>query len=196
MMREGRTDMDIRAERTLKMLRDAFEELLGEKSLDDITVSDICNRSTIRRNTFYRHFEDKQAFAGWYLESMTRDFRAKVAQAGQEPDLRTYVRTMHMMLIQFMVDHEKILRHNINDSTLTLNMDTLVNHIAAGLIERLEQEDKASGRRSGPPAQFIGMFYSGGMMHTLRWWLQPGKPISARKLEEYATDYVMGYYAS
>jgi AcrR family transcriptional regulator len=51
------------------MLYEAFVELLGEKSFEDITVADITKRSTLHRATFYGHFTDKFAL----LESMIID---------------------------------------------------------------------------------------------------------------------------
>ncbi len=38
-----------------------FEELLGTKSLQAISVQDIAERSTLNRATFYDHYTDKFA---------------------------------------------------------------------------------------------------------------------------------------
>ena len=38
---------------------EAFEELLKEKSFEDITISDIAKKCEISRGTFYRYFADK-----------------------------------------------------------------------------------------------------------------------------------------
>lgn len=53
--------IDPRIKRTRQMLFRAFQELLGEKSFDLITVQDIAERSTLNRATFYDHFTDKFA---------------------------------------------------------------------------------------------------------------------------------------
>lgn len=44
--------------RTKEIIRDAFWELLEEKSYNKITVQDIVNRCQVNRNTFYYHFQD------------------------------------------------------------------------------------------------------------------------------------------
>jgi len=63
---------DPRIRRTRQMLHRAFQELLGEKSFDAITVQDLAERSTVNRATFYDHFTDKFAL----LEDMIgEDFR-------------------------------------------------------------------------------------------------------------------------
>ncbi len=48
------------------MLFQAFQELLAEKTFDQISVQDISERSTLNRATFYDHFTDKFAL----LEAM------------------------------------------------------------------------------------------------------------------------------
>ena len=53
--------VDPRIKRTRQLLVQAFNELLGEKSFDAMTVQDIADRATVNRATFYAHFEDKYA---------------------------------------------------------------------------------------------------------------------------------------
>jgi AcrR family transcriptional regulator len=53
--------VDPRTKRTHALLLDAFVQLLGEKSFDELTVQDITARATVNRATFYAHFPDKYA---------------------------------------------------------------------------------------------------------------------------------------
>jgi len=66
---------DPRVTRTRQLLHQAFLELLGEKSFQDITIQDIAERATVNRVTFYAHFQDKFAL----LEYTIREsFKQKV----------------------------------------------------------------------------------------------------------------------
>lgn len=47
--------------RSKKLIREAFLELINEKPLEKITVTDIVNRADINRRTFYAHFQDVRA---------------------------------------------------------------------------------------------------------------------------------------
>lgn len=49
----------LRSTRTRKAIKEAFCELISEKGLDSLTVSDITRRANINRGTFYLHFVDK-----------------------------------------------------------------------------------------------------------------------------------------
>lgn len=53
--------LDPRIKRTRQLLHRAFNDLLTEKSFEDITIHDIAERSTVNRATFYDHFPDKFA---------------------------------------------------------------------------------------------------------------------------------------
>ena len=53
--------LDPRIKRTRQLLHRAFNELMAEKSFEEISVHDIAERSTVNRATFYDHFPDKFA---------------------------------------------------------------------------------------------------------------------------------------
>lgn len=53
--------LDPRVRRTRLLIEEAFLELLGEKTLQALTVGEITRRAGINRATFYSHFYDKYA---------------------------------------------------------------------------------------------------------------------------------------
>ena len=59
MLLKSEEKVDLRVLRTRKMLVLAFTELMEEKDLQAITVSDIAERAMVNRATFYAHFTDK-----------------------------------------------------------------------------------------------------------------------------------------
>ena len=48
--------MDRRVKYTKKIIKDTFLNLLKEKEISKITVSEICKLSDINRATFYRYY--------------------------------------------------------------------------------------------------------------------------------------------
>ena len=50
--------MDRRVKYTKKSIKESFIELLQEKDIDKITVSELCDKSDINRATFYRYYID------------------------------------------------------------------------------------------------------------------------------------------
>ncbi|PWW00766.1 TetR family transcriptional regulator [Paenibacillus cellulosilyticus] len=50
--------LDRRQARTKQLLRKALLEIIAEKGVDGITVTDISNRADVNRGTFYLHYQD------------------------------------------------------------------------------------------------------------------------------------------
>lgn len=49
--------MDKRIERTKKFILDALSQLLEEKKIEDISVTELCKKADINRSTFYLHYD-------------------------------------------------------------------------------------------------------------------------------------------
>ena len=48
----------------------AIKELMKTKSLDKISVSSICKKCNLTRQTFYRNFKDKYDLVNWYFQQL------------------------------------------------------------------------------------------------------------------------------
>lgn len=52
------SQLDRRSKYSQKMIKEALFKLLDEKSLDSITVTDICRVADVNRGTFYKYYKD------------------------------------------------------------------------------------------------------------------------------------------
>ena len=50
--------MDLRIEKTERGIKNAFIELRSRKSLEKITVKELCESARINKSTFYAHYKD------------------------------------------------------------------------------------------------------------------------------------------
>ncbi len=71
---------DQRVRLTKTMLKSSFLELLGSKSIQNITVKELCERAGVNRGTFYLHFYDLYDL----LEQMENDMLADLQQVLNE----------------------------------------------------------------------------------------------------------------
>lgn len=55
--------MDLRIQKTEKAIKNAFLELRAKKSLEKITVKELCTLACINKSTFYSHYEDIYALS-------------------------------------------------------------------------------------------------------------------------------------
>lgn len=53
---------------TKKLLADALQELMREKPFSKISISDICGKCDMNRQSFYYHFKDKYDLVNWIFD--------------------------------------------------------------------------------------------------------------------------------
>lgn len=163
--------MDIRVERTRRMLCEAMSELLRVKQLSSITVSELCERSTVRRATFYRHFEDIRAFTRYYLDTLTQRFLGEIDNESDLDELMPYARSMHRHMLEFARDNKVLFQHTMGFSMAPGTMDMVIAQVADGIISRIESS-VATGKVStvASPTD-IGTYYAAGLTHDMRQWI-------------------------
>lgn len=70
---------DLRIIRTCRIIRSTFMELLSEKPISKITISELCDKAEINRKTFYRHYNTLADVAAEIenemLDTFARGFR-------------------------------------------------------------------------------------------------------------------------
>lgn len=189
--------MDIRSERTRQMLVDAFEKLQESKAMEEITVSEICEVSTVRRATFYRHFVDKYDFYEYYLQTLTDRFLAEASDelgSSTAEGLQPYVEHMHRQLIDFIESHPAMTKHAMGRTTLAGTLDMMMKQMAEGIAIHIDQQAKQNGWKLEVTSEFLSVLYSGAMVHSLRWWLFENKPIPKEDLIKHTTTMFMNYF--
>lgn len=71
--------VDIRIVKTKDKLKKTLVQLLKSKTIDEISISEICNEADINRNTFYAHFSDVKSLLeevkAEYLELFLTEIR-------------------------------------------------------------------------------------------------------------------------
>lgn len=93
--------MDIRVEKTEKAIRNAFLELRAAKSLEKITVKELCVLACINKSTFYSHYEDIYALSQ-KLESETITAVLKNISSQQESPFKdpdVFTGNLYMALV-------------------------------------------------------------------------------------------------
>jgi AcrR family transcriptional regulator len=65
---------DSRKDRTKLQLRDAMIQLLGEKSFDQISTTELVKLAKVSRSSFYTHYQDKYDMIEAYQRRLLRLF--------------------------------------------------------------------------------------------------------------------------
>lgn len=61
-------DLDLRVQKTYLALIHAFQDLLKENEVEEISVTELCENAMIRQPTFYKHFLDKYDFLTFFIK--------------------------------------------------------------------------------------------------------------------------------
>ena len=75
--------------RSRRFIRQAFFELLREKTFEKITVTDIVNRADINRSTFYAHYADVRGL----MEENQNEFVERALSVVKEMDFLELIRS-------------------------------------------------------------------------------------------------------
>ncbi|MBQ8302321.1 MAG: TetR/AcrR family transcriptional regulator C-terminal domain-containing protein [Clostridia bacterium] len=97
------------SQRTKRMIRTAFAELIGEKKvISEITVSELAERADIAKSTFYNHYDDIYAVAEELLRELIvgLDRIVDAMEADSTNDYRVYIKS----IFAFLRENEELYR--------------------------------------------------------------------------------------
>jgi AcrR family transcriptional regulator len=77
-MKQENGSKDLRVIKTKRAIMHAFNELMKEKSLDKITVTELAQRAEINKGTFYLHYTDLYALYQEALEEHMKEVVEKI----------------------------------------------------------------------------------------------------------------------
>lgn len=163
--------MDLRKERTLKYLSQSLLELMGEKPLAQITVSEICDNAMVRRATFYRHFKGKDELLSYVLTQRREAIRGQSRDADADMPISRYCEVMVRELASYVSDHRRdIVRQRLSPE-FAAEVQLIVDDIGRDFANRLATAENG-GNVTEPSAEMrlLANFYAAGLMGAVRWW--------------------------
>ena len=173
--------IDLRIAKTYRLLHVAFTEILEEKSLEEMTVGELCERAMVRRNTFYLHFADKYEYFYFYLSELRDEFRERAEIDKTNPSPVAYSAKMLVELFKFVSSHEKSLERLKNSTRLSflyMALQEQISHeIRYAIIDR-------HNKKNNVDIDMIVAFYSGGLINIIYWWIENPQPLTEEQLAE------------
>ncbi len=98
---------DLRIIKTKEALTNAFYDILSDTGFDDITVNMLCDRASIRRATFYKHFNDKNDFLAFLIHDVREQFEKTFTADGEKAPAYTvvYYKDYATALLKYFFEH-------------------------------------------------------------------------------------------
>ncbi len=164
-------NLDMRVRRTYSCLLNAMLELLREKSLEDITVNELCDRAIVGRGTFYKHFADKYDFFTFVLGEMFEHFLEEAENGMDDKDPRSYYNAFFEAYIQF-VETNKEYFGSLTSSTMTSVMLFSTSDTISQKLETHFRENMAEGYSLCITPTAAARFLTGAMAQSARYLIE------------------------
>lgn len=175
--------MDLRMQRTYKLLSDALFELVLKQPFEDISVTDICKKAMVHRTTFYKHFQDKYQLLECMVSGEQRKFIELHIEEG-ETEQKYYRR-----VIRQMFEYAKNYKDFFVQSTSHIKNDFMAHLLRNTVRTYLEQcfriDETRLGVPSAIPIAIMSEYYTGAAIALVMWWLQNGMRISIDEMVDY-----------
>lgn len=172
--------------RSRKLIQGALADLLQEKPLDKITVTDVVRRAEINRGTFYAHYADIPDVINHLIQNTFSHIR----DALSEP-CRTLADVPEILLgrlREILEDDMDFYRKIMNSSAAPIMQEQLVGIVVDYMMQR-ETEFSA-----GAYNQYMVAirFSAGGLSHLYLDWFAGRLPFTLEELTHLAEELVRG----
>ncbi len=158
--------LDLRIERTYRLLSDAFGRMLASRHYEDITVSDLCDEAMIRRTTFYKHFADKDEFFAFYVRRIHGEFEARCALPGGYESVLECNRRMTREFMRFLRENQGLAQMCLTSAAFSVLDEMIYGEISRSLTTTL-REQEARGEVFCAPAEDLACYMASGFLRSL-----------------------------
>lgn len=167
--------------RSKKLIANALVELLNEKTLDKITVTDIVKKADINRGTFYAHYESVSDVVTSIFGSAFEIIKVSISdfQDNENFDTNIMLQKLQTVMEQNFDFYQRIFSSDINMHVYEEICNVLVSYV-------YEHESDISNV-SHADFMFYTSFYSGGIIKLYRDWFIGTLPISFDELTKRAS---------
>lgn len=170
------------AVRSRKLIKEALADLLQEKPLDKITVTDVVTRAQINRGTFYAHYTDIPDVIRHLIDETFTQIRDAISQRspGTEGLAEVLLKQVQSILESDINFYQKVMASSVS----AFVQEQLVSIILDYILQR------ASLFPSEDPGrlELTIRFCAGGLSNLYRDWFAGKLSISLDKLTEQACD--------
>lgn len=183
-MKSSREPVDLRVRRTRKLLWEALMAELNERTFEDITVKDICERAMVHRTTFYKHYEDKYVLLEQGMRQMYDDLLAQEEHippgAFSVDDPPPYF----LRLFEHVAQHQQFYRLMLCGEGVSRFQKMIKEYVVEVVSTNMHTLPPANQHPDFPLIMRV-QFIAGAVLSLLAWWLENDLPLSPYQMAQY-----------
>lgn len=152
-------------------LAETLIDLLHTRSLDEISVLELCNKAGVGRASFYRHYQNKEEILDRHAKSLIQKWAAEFEAA---PDSRPW--NVFESLFHHLKEHQTFYE-TLHKTGRERILRTAI-RAKIGLTDDLSNEDA-----------YKKVFFADGISGWVEEWIDRGMPESPKKLNQQLGQY-------
>jgi AcrR family transcriptional regulator len=164
--------------RSRKLIRQAFVELLQEKALEKITVTDIITRADINRGTFYAHYQDTRAV----IEQIENEIIEKMLECLGEFHYQNFFKDPLPLLLKisgYLEEDLEFYRILINSS----GSEQFLRKLKQSFVRHMQTDTDIPETLKHSQAFLIrAHFFAGGMVNLYQIWFRGEMDLSLNEV--------------
>ena len=170
---------DARVRYTRMIIEQSFLELLKEKPVSKITVTELCEKAQINRATFYKHYLDVQDL----LEKIEENLFQQIRSVFSVEDVEVYAFLLKMLRYTCQEkDRYLVLGGDNGDPNLMMKTFLVCYESAYPLLSRNIPDLTESER------QMLYHYLSHGAGGILTWWIKDGMKVPPEDVAQFVLD--------
>lgn len=173
--------------RSRKLIRQAFYELLKEKSFEKITVTDIVKTADVNRSTFYAHYPDVMGVVEEIMGEIL-DYTQKFMDEIDFKDFYENPKPYLENIVKLVAENKELYRLLITSTMATKQLEK-IKHI---LIDRTIKTVKVPEVYKNPlEVEFSVRFFMGGVVEVYTQWLYGDIDCSIEELTDQLANMIL-----
>ena len=179
---------DIRIQKTRRDLRKAIIELIKEKPIEKVSVTEICEKAMVNRMTFYKYYEDKFTLLDDTINEIKDELKNKAPEFNNIKTLdeaSNYFGIIINIFIEFLDKNKELITAVEKNGDYKL-FDIITYISEEAITELLTQINKL--KRLKYSIHVTSSFIYGGFVSTISYWLDHPEAIDKEQLYNLIKD--------
>ncbi len=176
---------DPRVLRTRRLLREALVQLMEERGMDNFSVQELADQATIKRATFYLHYEDKQALLDEYIGELLQELRDAVSSSEADDEgfdyLRgvphpSFVKLFHHIAERYSVYYAMLVRNRVPQLASGM-LKVIHDFVSDGMAFAQPDDSLLTARR-----EVAVKYAEAAILEVVIWWIEKQMPYEERDI--------------
>ncbi|MBK1783664.1 TetR-like C-terminal domain-containing protein [Prauserella cavernicola] len=160
--------LDRRSRRSRAALESALLELIAERDLTQLAVSDVTGRADVHRSTFYEHYTDVHDLAASACTSMFDELLSATSRLSTGDGTADSARDSLTTVFAHVAEHRRLYRSLLGPD----GSARVLNHLLERTADSVRHGMAESGAKSTSDSSPVSAFLAGALLGVIIDWLR------------------------